>query len=70
MSTLPYPTLKEVEDCTSVEQCLRWNRFLPSPRTETQLTTINAVVTKLTALKRHDNTAYTRASRNIGWDHP
>lgn len=66
--TVAYPTLKEVEDCTSVERCLEWHRFLPSPQNEEQVAVINAEVAKLAELRKADPAAFTRASKNLGWE--
>lgn len=51
-----------------VESCLRWNRFLPPPDTESKVTIINAVVARLKVLRARDNDAYVRASKSLGWD--
>ena len=64
----PWPTLAEVEESTSVERVLEWNRFLPSPRNDAQVKIIDAVIAKLSALRAEDNDAYVRASKNLGWD--
>lgn len=63
-----FPTATEVAASTSVEQVLRWNRCLPSPRTDAQVKVIDAVVKRLGELRTLDNAAYVRASKSIGWD--
>jgi len=64
-----FPSLEQVE-VSGVEQCLRWNRFLPSPRNDADVEIINAVVTHLSHLRSLDNDAYVAASKTIGWDIP
>lgn len=64
----PWPTIEQVEACESVEQCLSWNRFLPSPTDEGKIAVINAVVKRLKVLRARDNGAYVQASKNLGWD--
>lgn len=67
-ATIAWPRLEEVEGCEDVEVCLRWNRFLPSPTADHQVTVINAVVARLKVLRDRDNDAYVRASKSLGWD--
>ena len=62
-----YPTIQQVEANTSVEQALRWYRFLPSPKAA-QVDVLNAVIKRLGELRPQDNTAYVEASKSIGWD--
>lgn len=66
--SLAYPTRDEVKTCENVETCLRWNRFLPSPRTDNEVVVIDLVVERLRALRGRDNDAYVAASKNLGWD--
>ena len=68
MTTYSWPTVEEVEACESVEQCLGWNRFLPSPDNDERVAVIAAVVKRLGELRARDNDAYVRASKNLGWD--
>lgn len=63
-----WPTLEEVGACEDVEVCLSWNRFLPGPQNDEQVSIINAVVRRLGILRSRDNDAYVRASKNLGWD--
>lgn len=63
-----WPTVAQVEACESVEDCLRWNRFLPRPTEDAHIPIINAVVKRLGVLRARDNDAYVRASKNLGWD--
>ncbi len=63
-----WPTLEEVEGCDDVETVLRWNRFLPSPIDGEQATVIGVVVTRLRNLRKADPSAFTRASKKLGWD--
>lgn len=65
---MSYPNIEQVQASTSVEQVLRWNRFLPSPRNDTQVEIINAVVERLDILRNADHDAFVRASKNIGWE--
>lgn len=65
---VPWPTVAQVEACEDVEQCLRWNRSLPSPIAEHQIAVINAVVKRLPELRARDNDAFVLASKNLGWD--
>jgi hypothetical protein len=62
-----WPSVEEVERCEDVEACLRWNRFLPSPANDDQVSVINAVVKRLGELRGRDNGAYVQASKNLGW---
>lgn len=62
-----FPTIEQVEASTSVEEVLRWSRFLPRPINDTQVEVINAAVKRLGELRALDNAAYVRASKNIGW---
>jgi len=72
--SIPFPTVEQVETCENVEECLRWNRFLPSPAVmkdgqinEAQVEVIDAVISRLRVLRARDNEAYVRASKNLGW---
>lgn len=65
---VPWPPVGVVERCQSIEICLRWNRFLPSPTDDGKVAVINAVVNRLGVLRARDNGAYVRASKNLGWD--
>ncbi len=68
MTVATWPTEEEVSSCEDVETCLRWNRFLPGPQNDEQVSIINAVVRRLGILRSRDNGAYVRASKNLGWD--
>lgn len=68
MPRVNWPTAEEVSKCEDVEACLRWNRFLPGPKTDEQVSIINAVVRRLGILRSRDNDAYVRASKSLGWD--
>lgn len=61
------PTVEQVEESTDVEEVLRWNRFLPSPRNDDEIAVINAVVKRLAELRAQSNDAYVAASKSIGW---
>ena len=63
-----WPSVEEVERCESVEACLRWNRFLPSPTDEGKVEVINAVVARLAELRKADPGGYVEASKALGWD--
>lgn len=63
-----WPTVEYVEACEGVEECLRWNRFLPRPTKDEHIKIIDAVVERLKVLRARDNDAYVRASKNLGWD--
>lgn len=62
-----YPTAEQVRASDDVEAVLRWNRFLPSPANDEQVTVIDAVIKRLGELRARDNDAYVRASKNLGW---
>jgi len=62
-----FPHLQTVLHCEDVEQCLGWNRFLPSPENVSEVEVINAVVKRLGELRTQDNDAYVRASKRLGW---
>ncbi len=61
-----YPTIERVRTA-DVESVLRWNRFLPSPRTPDQVKVINVIVTRLGALKEANPGEYVSTSKRIGW---
>lgn len=63
-----WPSVEQVEACENVEECLRWNRFLPSPDNDGRVLVINAVVKRLGELRARDNGSYVTASKNLGWD--
>lgn len=67
MAAVAWPTAEEVGNCEDVQTCLRWNRFLPGPANDEQVSIINAVVRRLGILRSRDNDAYVRASKNLGW---
>lgn len=62
-----FPSLAAIA-AADVRQCLSWNRFLPGPRDDSDVTALNAIVKRLTALRDQDPDAYTAASKGIGWD--
>lgn len=62
-----WPTVDQVEKSESVEQVLRWNRFLPPPVDDDKVAVIDAVVERLKVLRARDNGAYVQASKNLGW---
>lgn len=68
MTAVAWPTVEEVSACEDVQTCLRWNRFLPPPESDEQVSIINAVVRRLGILRSRDNDAYVRASKNLSWD--
>jgi hypothetical protein len=68
MVQVAWPTPEQVASCEDVEMCLRWNRFLPSPKNDHQVDVINDVVARLKVLRDRDNDAFVRASKNLGWD--
>lgn len=68
MAYVSWPTLAEVRKCESVEACLRWNRFLPSPTDESKVEIINAVIKRLAVLRKGDLAGYVEASKRLGWD--
>jgi hypothetical protein len=63
-----WPTVEQVRASHSPEQVLRWNRFLPSPRTVGEVAVLDAVVERLGELRAEDPAAMVRASKAIGWD--
>jgi hypothetical protein len=62
-----FPTIEQVQ-LAGVEQVLRWNRTLPSPRDDGDVAVINANCERLAALRAQDPGAYVAASKSIGWD--
>ncbi len=68
MTVATWPSLEQVESCENVEECLRWNRFLPRPTEDAHIPILDAVVKRLGELRSRDNDAYVRASKNLGWD--
>jgi hypothetical protein len=62
-----FPTLEQVESA-GVEQVLRWNRFLPSPKDDGDVEVIRLNCERLAKLRGEDNAAYVAASKSIGWD--
>lgn len=54
-------------DHLDVEQCLAIVRF-GKPTTDAQLAASNAAFERLGKLKTEDPAAFTRASKNLGWD--
>lgn len=62
-----FPTVEQVQAATDVERVLRWNRFLPRPREDSDVAVLSAVVDRLAELREQDPAAYTEASKSIGW---
>lgn len=60
---MTYPTLEQVQRATATE-IVRWNRFLPTPRSEAELAVINAVFARMIALNEPERV---RASKEVGW---
>lgn len=58
-----FPTRAEVEDAGATA-ILRWNRFLPSPRTHEELVVVKMIVDRLGNLDPGERVA---ASREVGW---
>jgi pyruvate-formate lyase-activating enzyme len=66
ITDMTYPTVEQVSTA-GVEAVLRWNRFLPSPRTLEQVKVVDAVVARLKVLREAKPQAYVAASKSIGW---
>lgn len=64
MSELRFPTAEQVDVGTAYE-VMRWNRFLPSPRTENEVEILQKIVVRLRGFSQTDRTA---ASKAVGWD--
>jgi hypothetical protein len=62
--TAPYPTLTDVEACEDPVQIVRWNRFLPSPRSDEEVEVINGIFKRFGELEPAERT---RASKAVGW---
>jgi hypothetical protein len=63
-----YPSEHTVE-LARPEQLLRWQRFLPSPRTDHQLQVINLIHSKYQNLNLRLDEMVT-LSKRVGWDAP
>lgn len=63
---MKYPDVDQVTEA-GIEDVLRWNRFLPSPRTTCEVHTMNAIIERMTDLRRNDPEAFSRASKLVGW---
>jgi hypothetical protein len=62
-----YPTPAEVERAT-VEELLRWNRWLPTAHSPKETFVIDSILGRLDILRRTSPLAYIEASRAVGWD--
>lgn len=62
-----YPTAENVQGA-DVEELLRWNRFLPSPRTRRECAIMDEILRRLAMLRHSAPRDYTEASKRIGWD--
>lgn len=64
-----YPTMEAVE-AAGAEQLLRWNRFLPSPRSVDEVPVISRVVARLgeerTRLDAEEPGEWPRISKRVG----
>lgn len=61
-----FPTKEQVDEGT-VEEVIRWNRFLPAPRNEDELFIINRNFDRMGKLQIEDSGAFTAASKAVGW---
>lgn len=63
---MKYPDVADVERA-EIDALLRWNRFLPSPRTPGEMSVMNAVIERMADLRSRDPVDFSRASRLVGW---
>lgn len=64
MTSMTYPTLEQVST-SGVTAVLRWNRGLPSPRSDDEVAVLDAVVKRLAELRADDPGAFTTASKQL-----
>lgn len=61
-----FPTAEQVQ-AADVEQCLRWNRFLPAPQDDGDSEILQLVLERLRKLRSEDEGAFVAASKSIWW---
>jgi hypothetical protein len=61
-----YPKLEDI-DKASVDDIVRWNRFLPSPDTSEKVEIINRIVERFRGIQQDDPGGLTAASKRVGW---
>jgi hypothetical protein len=61
-----YPTLEQVEKA-SVDDIIRWNRFLPSPTTPEEVNTIRVIFARFGDNQRANPAEHSAASKRVGW---
>ncbi len=62
-----WPTVQQVEESSDYEQVMRWQRRLPTPANDDELTVLNAVMKRYGELRAADPGAMVAASKAVGW---
>lgn len=61
-----YPTMEQV-DAAGLDTLVGWSRNLPSPN-DANRPTLERILARQAELRAADPAAFTRASKNVGWD--